>query len=92
MEVCEDCFFFLGFGREVGQGVNVILGKCMGGCVKIVNFFSIDCERSTVHIYISARGFCVEKTVLFNFLGCFVLYIVQRNFFLCFFFSVIMRP
>jgi hypothetical protein len=29
---------------------------------------------------------------LFNFLGCFVLYIVQRNFFLCFFFSVIMRP
>ncbi len=37
MEVCEDRFFFLGFGREVGQGVNVILGKCMGGGVEIVN-------------------------------------------------------
>jgi hypothetical protein len=47
--------------------VNVILGKCMGGGVEIVNFFSIDCERSTVHIYISARGFCVEKTVFLFF-------------------------
>ncbi len=61
--------FFLGFGREVGQEVNVIVWKCMGGGVEIVNFFSIDCERSTVHIYISARGFCVEKTVFKNFLG-----------------------
>jgi len=52
--------------------VNVILGKCTGGGVEIVNFFSIDCKRSMVYIYISARGFCVEKTVFF-FLGfCFV--------------------
>ncbi len=44
----------------------------MGGGVEIVNFFSIDCERSTVHIYISARGFCVEKTVFLFFQGfCF---------------------
>jgi hypothetical protein len=56
VEVCEDRFF-LGFGREVGQEVNIILGKCTGRGVEIVNFFSIDCERSTVHIYILAGGF-----------------------------------
>ncbi len=71
MEVREDRFF-LGFGREVGQEVNIILGKCRGGGVEIVNFFSIDCERSTVHIYISARGFCVGKTVFFFFLFFFL--------------------
>ncbi len=60
-------FFFLGFGREVGQEVNVILGKCMGEGVKMVNFFSIDCERSTVHIYISARG--LKKQFFFFFFG-----------------------
>ncbi len=89
VEVCEDRFF-LGFGREVGQEVNIILGKCTGGGVEIVNFFSIDCERSTVHIYISARGFCVGKTVFFFFWG-FVLYIFQRHFF-CVFVLVIRRP
>ncbi len=91
MEVCEDRFFFLGFGREVGQEVNVILWKCMGGGVEIVNFFSIDCERSTVDIYISARGFCVEKTVLFYFLG--VLFCTSsKGISFAFFFLVIMRP
>ncbi len=49
--------------------MHVILRKCMGGGVEIVNFFSIDCERSTVHIYILARGFCVEKIVLKKNLG-----------------------
>ncbi len=88
VEVCEDRFF-LGFGREVGQEVNIILGKCRGGGVEIVNFFSIDCERSTVHIYISAMGFCVEKTVFFFFFffGGFVLHIFQS---ICF--LVIRRP
>jgi hypothetical protein len=48
-------------------------------------FFSIDCERSTIYIYIFRRGgFCVEKTVFFFFLG-FVLYIFKRNFFCVFF-------
>jgi hypothetical protein len=88
VEVCEDRFL-LGFGREVGQEVNIILGKCMGGGVEIVNFFSIDCERSTIHIYISARGFCVEKTVFFFFfffLGfCFAH--LPKDFFLHFFFG-----
>ncbi len=51
VEVCEDRFF-LGFGRKVGQEVNVILGKCMGEGVELVNFFSIDCETSTVYMYI----------------------------------------
>ncbi len=41
VEVCED-HFFLGFRREVGQEVNVILGKCTDGGVEMVNFFSID--------------------------------------------------
>jgi hypothetical protein len=57
VEVCEDRFF-LGFGRELGQEVNVILGKCMGGGVEIVNFFSIDCERSTVYIYFGEGVLC----------------------------------
>ncbi len=65
--------------------MNVILGKCMGEGVEIVNFFSIDCERSTVHIYISARGFCVEKTVFFFFLG--VLFCTSsKGFFFAYFF------
>ncbi len=51
-----------------------------------MNFFSIDCERSTVYIYISARGFCVEKTFFFFFWGfCFVHR--PKEFFLCFFFG-----
>jgi hypothetical protein len=54
-EVCEDRFF-LGFGREVGQ--EVILGKCRGGGVETVNFFSIDCERSTVYIYFGEGVLC----------------------------------
>jgi len=59
-------FFFLGFGREVGEEVNVILRKCMGGGVEIVNFFSIDCERSTVYIYIFRRGgFLLKKQFYF---------------------------
>jgi hypothetical protein len=57
VEVCEDRFF-LGFGREVGQEVNVILGKCTGGGVETVNFFSIDCERSTVYIYFGEGVLC----------------------------------
>ncbi len=59
----------------------------MGGGVEIVNFFSIDRERSTVHIYISARGFCVEKTVFKKNLGGSVLHIFRRNFFCVFFFG-----
>jgi hypothetical protein len=55
VEVCEDRFY-LHFGREVAQEVNTILGKCTGGRVEIVNFCSIDCERSTLPIYISVRG------------------------------------
>ncbi len=84
--------FFLGFGREVGQEANVILWKCMGGGVEIVNFFSIDCERSRVHIYISARGFWVEKTVFFFFFWGFCFAHLPKEFFLVFFFLVIMRP
>ncbi len=65
--------------------MNVISGKCMGEGVEIVNSFSIDCKRSTVNIYISARGVCVEKTVFFFFLG--VLFCTSsKGFFFVFFF------
>jgi hypothetical protein len=57
VEVCEDRFF-LGFGREVGQEVKVILGKCTGRGVETINFFSIDCERSTVYIYFGEGVLC----------------------------------
>jgi len=67
VELCEDCFF-LGFGREVAQEVNTILGKSTGRDVQIVNFFSIDCDNSTVHIYISVRGSRVQKIAFFFFL------------------------
>ncbi len=70
--------------------MNVILGKCTGGGVKRVNFFSIDCERSTVYMYISARGFCVEKTVFF--FGGVWFCTSSKGFFFCLFFLVIMRP
>ncbi len=32
--------------------MKVVLGKCKGGGVEIVDFFSIDCERSMIYIYI----------------------------------------
>jgi len=67
VEVCEDRFF-PGFGREVAQEVNTILGKCTSRDVEIVNFFSIDCDNSTAHIYISVRGFRVQKIAFFFFL------------------------
>ncbi len=68
VEVCEDRFF-LGFGREVGQEVNVILGKCTGRGVETVNFFSIDCKRSTVYIYFGEGVLCWKKKFFFFFLG-----------------------
>jgi hypothetical protein len=48
VKVCEDFFFWLLKGGA--QEVNVILGKCKGGGVEIVDFFSIDCKRSMIYI------------------------------------------
>ncbi len=42
----------------MGQEVNVILGKWTGGGVEMVNFFSIDCERSTIYIYFGEGVLC----------------------------------
>ncbi len=50
MKVCEDFLFWV--LKKGAQKVKVILGKCIGGGVEIVNFFSIDYERSMVYIYI----------------------------------------
>jgi hypothetical protein len=47
--------------------VKVILGKCKGGGVEIIDFFSIDCERLMI-LYIPSR----EDFKLTN-LFCFVL-------------------
>ncbi len=44
--------FFFGVFKGGAQEVKVILGKCKGGGVEIVDFFSIDCERSMIYIYI----------------------------------------
>jgi len=50
MKVCEDFFSWLLKGGA--HEVKVILGKCKGGSVEIIEFFSIDCERSMIYIYI----------------------------------------
>ncbi len=43
-----------GFGKEAKE-VKVILGKCKGGGVEIIDFFSIDCDMSMIYIH-SFRG------------------------------------
>ncbi len=52
-----------------------------------MNFFSIDCERSMVHIYISVMGFCVEKTIFFFFFWGFCFAHLPKDFFLHIFFG-----
>ncbi len=69
VEVCEDRFF-LGFGREVAQEVNTILGKCTGRDVEIVNFFSIDCDNST-YIYFGKGVSCSKNSFFFFLFGAF---------------------
>jgi hypothetical protein len=61
VKVCEDFLFWV--LKKGAQKVKVILGKCIGGGVEIVNFFSIDYERSMVYIYIffSLGGGGLEK-------------------------------
>ncbi len=54
MKVCEDFLFWV--LKKSAQKVKVILGKCIGGGVEIVNFFSIDFERSMIYMFFSFKG------------------------------------
>ncbi len=49
--------------------MNVILGKCKGEGVEIVDFFSIDCERSIIYIFFPSRGLLTCKYFLFCFVN-----------------------
>ncbi len=42
--------------------MKVILGKCKGGDVEIIDFFSIDCERSMIYIHFPSRGLLTCKS------------------------------
>jgi hypothetical protein len=49
VKVCEDFFFWVLKGGA--QEVKVILGNYLGGGIEIVDFFSIDYQRSMIYIY-----------------------------------------
>ncbi len=82
--------FFSGFWKRGGTRGERYFRKMHGRRCGNSELFSMDCERSTVHIYISARGFCVEKIVFF-FFGGFCFAHLPMDFFLHFF-LVIRRP
>jgi len=60
--------FFLGFWKGGAQEMKVILGKCKSGGVEIVDFFSIDCERSMIYIFLQG-GLLICKSFLFCFVN-----------------------
>ncbi len=48
--------------------MKVILGKCKGGDVEIVDFFSIDCEMLMIYIFLEG-GLLTCKFFLFCFVN-----------------------
>jgi hypothetical protein len=55
--------------KEGAQEVKIILEKCKGEGVEIVDFFSIDYERSIIYIYIFQGGLLTCKFFLFCFVN-----------------------
>jgi hypothetical protein len=65
--VCWDYFFWV--LKRSAKEMKVILGKCKGGGVEIVELFSIYCERLMIYIIFPSRGLLTCKFFLFCFVN-----------------------